>query len=45
VARKRFSNSDHFGFDYVLIQSNGERERHEEEPEETYSDEEEDTGW
>ena len=43
VGRKRFSNSDHFGFDYVLVQSNGERERHEEEPEETYSDEEEDT--
>jgi len=36
VGRKRFSNSDHFGFDYVLVQSNGERERHEEEPEETY---------
>lgn len=32
--KNRFSNSDLFNFDYVLVQSNGETERHEEEPEE-----------
>lgn len=34
VDKKRFSNSDGFKFDYVLIQSNGAVERIEEEPEE-----------
>jgi hypothetical protein len=32
--KKRFSSSDGFKFDYVLIQSNGATEREEEEPEE-----------
>ena len=32
--KKRFSSSDGFNFDYVLIQSNGALEREEEEPEE-----------
>jgi len=32
--KKRFSNSDGFTFDYVLVQSNGAVEREEEEPEE-----------
>jgi len=36
--KNRFSNSDSYGYDYVLVQSNGERERHEEEPEETAYD-------
>ena len=34
VDRNRFSNSDSFSFDYVLIQSNGATEREEEEPDE-----------
>lgn len=34
VDKNRFSNSDGFKFDYVLIQSNGALEREEEEPEE-----------
>lgn len=34
VDRNRFSNSDSFTFDYVLIQSNGATEREEEEPDE-----------
>jgi len=34
VDKKRFSNSDGFNFDYILIQSNGAVERIEEEPEE-----------
>ena len=35
----RFSNSDEFYFDYMLVQSNGRTER-EEEPEEDFTDEE-----
>jgi len=38
-SKNRFSNSDHFIFDYVLVQSNGELERYEEE-EETNEDDE-----
>lgn len=34
VDKNRFSNSDSFTFDYVLIQSNGATEREEEEPDE-----------
>ena len=34
VDKNRFSNSDSFNFDYVLIQSNGATEREEEEPDE-----------
>jgi hypothetical protein len=34
VDKKRFSCSDGFNFDYVLIQSNGATEREEEEPDE-----------
>ena len=34
VDKKRFSSSDGFKFDYVLIQSNGATEREEEEPDE-----------
>ncbi len=35
----RFSNSDRFGFDYILIQSNGQYERNPEPEEEFYDDE------
>jgi len=45
VSKKRFSNSDCFRFDYVLVQSSGERERHEEEPEEEAQYDEDDNGW
>lgn len=46
AGKKRFSNSDSFRFDYTLVQSNGERERIEEDLEETsYEDEDEDTNW
>ena len=38
-SKNRFSNSDHFIFDYVLVQSNGELERYEEEEEINEDDE------
>lgn len=42
VGKKRFSNSDGYSFDYILIQSNGALERYEEEPEETFEWDDED---
>ena len=45
VGKKRFSNSDSFRFDYTLVQSNGERERHEEDVEEESYDEDDEANW
>jgi hypothetical protein len=44
--KNRFSNSDSFRFDYTLVQSCGERERHEEEDVEDESyDEDDEANW
>ena len=38
VRKNRFSNSQSFNFDYVLVQSNGQVERDEPEPEPDWED-------